>query len=50
MPTYSIEAKYEYWVPKPSVDFIEQILQGRHGQQLRALEQRGLNLQQAGEK
>jgi hypothetical protein len=49
MPTYSIETDYGYWVPKAYVDIIEEMLEEALGPRLRALEQRGLELQQAGE-
>jgi hypothetical protein len=50
MPTYSIETDYGYWVPKAYVDFIDEMLEESLGPRLRALEQRGLELQQAGDK
>ena len=50
MPTYSIETNYGYWVPKAYVDFIDEMLEESLGPRLRALEQRGFELQQAGDK
>ena len=50
MPTYSIKTDYGYWVPKTYVEFIDQKLDDSFGPRLRALEKRGRDLRQAGDK
>lgn len=50
LPTYAIETDYGYWVPKEYVDFVEQRLEKASGPKRRALEKRGVELQQIGGK
>lgn len=48
LPTYAIETDYGYWVPKKYVDFVEGRLEAVSGSKRRALEKRGIELQQLG--